>query len=180
MDEEVFEAHRERLRSVAFRLLGSLTEADDAVQETWLRVRDAERVESPRAFLTTVTARVCLNLLRSRRQRAEEPLDVRVPDPIVAPDAGGDPEHEAVLADAVGLALLVVLEALAPAERVAFVLHDLFAVPFDEIAPMLDRTPAATRLAGAAPGAGTAGGAGPGSGAAADGGRRVLRRRPEG
>jgi RNA polymerase sigma factor (sigma-70 family) len=144
---ERFEEHRPRLRAVAFRMLGSLGEADDAVQETWLRVSRADRsdVTNFGGFLTTVVARVCLNQLRSRRQRGEQPLDVHVPDPVVDPASGTDPEHEAVLADAVGLALLVVLEALAPAERVAFVLHDLFAVPFEEIAPILDRSPAATR-----------------------------------
>ncbi|HEU4346349.1 MAG TPA: sigma-70 family RNA polymerase sigma factor [Actinoplanes sp.] len=152
MDEQAwlterFEEHRARLRAVAFRMLGSLSEADDAVQEAWLRFSRADRrdVTNLGGFLTTVVARVCLNVLRSRRQRGEEPLDVHVPDPIVSPDSGADPEHEAVLADAVGLALLVVLEALTPAERVAFVLHDMFAVPFEEIGAMLDRSPVATR-----------------------------------
>jgi RNA polymerase sigma-70 factor (ECF subfamily) len=142
---ERFEEHRPRLRAVAFRMLGSLSEADDAVQEAWLRFTRADRgeVSNLGGFLTTVVARVCLNMLRSRRQRAEEPLDVHVPDPIVSADA--DPEHQAVLADAVGLALLVVLEALSPAERVAFVLHDMFAVPYEQIAPMLERSPEAAR-----------------------------------
>jgi RNA polymerase sigma factor (sigma-70 family) len=128
-------------------MLGSLAEADDAVQEAWLRASraDTSDVDNLRAWLTTVVSRICLNLLRSRRSHFEEPLDVRVPDPIVSPESGVDPEHEAVLHDAVGLALLVVLETLNPAERVAFVLHDMFALPFDEIAPVIDRSPAATR-----------------------------------
>jgi RNA polymerase sigma-70 factor (ECF subfamily) len=142
-----FEEHRSRLRAVAFRMLGSVSEADDAVQEAWLRLSraDVRGVDNLGGWLTTVVARVCLNMLRSRRQRGEQPLDVHVPDPIVGPDSGLDPEYEAVLADAVGLALLVVLEALGPAERVAFVLHDMFAVPFEEIAVMLERSPEATR-----------------------------------
>jgi RNA polymerase sigma factor (sigma-70 family) len=142
---ERFEEQRPRLRAVAMKLLGSLSEADDAVQETWLRLTRADRddVANLGGFLTTVVTRVALNMLRARRR--EEPWDVRVPDPVVTPESGADPEHEAVLGDAVGLALLVVLEELAPAERVAFVLHDLFAVPFEEIAPMLDRSPAAAR-----------------------------------
>jgi RNA polymerase sigma factor (sigma-70 family) len=142
---ERFEEQRPRLRAVAMKLLGSLSEADDAVQETWLRLIRADRddVANLGGFLTTVVTRVALNMLRARRR--EEPWDVRVPDPVVTPESGADPEHEAVLGDAVGLALLVVLEELAPAERVAFVLHDLFAVPFEEIAPMLDRSPAAAR-----------------------------------
>jgi RNA polymerase sigma factor (sigma-70 family) len=144
---ERFEEHRTRLRSVAYRMLGSLSEADDAVQDAWLRLNRADTtgVENLSAWLTTVVARVCLNVLRSREQRREEPLEVRVPDPIISRQDGGHPEHEAVLADSVGLALLVVLETLAPAERLAFVLHDMFAVPFDDIAPMIDRSPAATR-----------------------------------
>lgn len=139
---EHFEEHRGRLRAVAYRMLGSLSEADDAVQEAWLRVSraDTAAVENLGAWLTTVVARVCLNVLRTREHRREDPLEVRVPDPIV-----GDPEQEAVLADSVGLALLVVLETLTPAERLAFVLHDMFAVPFDDIAPMIERTPAAAR-----------------------------------
>ncbi len=142
-----FEEHRSHLRAVAYRMLGSLSEADDAVQESWLRLSrsDASEVENLRAWLTTVVARVSLNVLRSRRTRREEPLEVRVPDPVVSRDDGTQPEHEALLADSVGLALLVVLEMLAPAERVAFVLHDMFGVPFDEIAGLVDRSPAATR-----------------------------------
>src|SRR5918997_4991373 len=142
-----FEEHRTRLRAVAYRMLGSLSEADDAVQETWLRLSrtDAEEVENLGGWLTTVVARVSLNTLRARRSRREEPLDVRMPEPIVDRADGTDPEHEALLADSVGLALLVVLETLRPAERLAFVLHDMFAVPFDEIAPIVDRSPAAVR-----------------------------------
>jgi len=142
-----FEEHRTRLRAVAYRMLGSLSEADDAVQETWLRVSriDADEVENLGGWLTTVVARVSLNMLRSRRSRREEPLDVRMPEPIVDRADGTDPEHEALLADSVGLALLVVLETLNPAERLAFVLHDMFAVPFDEIAPIVDRSPEAAR-----------------------------------
>jgi RNA polymerase sigma factor (sigma-70 family) len=144
---EQFEQHRGRLRAVAYRMLGSLSEADDAVQETWLRLNrtDAGEVENLGGWLTTVVARVSLNALRSRGSRREEPLGVRVPEPIVDRADGTDPEHEALLADSVGLALLVVLETLSPAERLAFVLHDMFAVPFDEIAPLVDRSPAATR-----------------------------------
>ena len=142
-----FEEHRTRLRAVAYRMLGSLSEADDAVQETWLRLNriDSEDVENLGGWLTTVVARVSLNILRSRRSRPEEPLDGRMPEPIVDRADGTDPEHEALLADSVGLALLVVLETLKPAERLAFVLHDMFAVPFDEIAPIVDRSPEATR-----------------------------------
>ena len=142
-----FEEHRIRLRAVAYRMLGSLSEADDAVQETWLRLSriDADEVENLGGWLTTVVARVSLNMLRSRRSRREEPLDVRMPEPIVDRADGTDPEHEALLADSVGLALLVVLETLNPAERLAFVLHDMFAVPFDEIAPIVDRSPEAAR-----------------------------------
>ncbi len=138
-----FEEHRPRLRAVAYRMLGSFAEADDAVQETWLRAAatDPATVDNPSGWLTTVAARVCLNILRTRQARREEPLEVHIPDPILGPKGGTDPEHEAVLADAVGLALLVVLDELAPAERVAFVLHDMFTVPFDEIAPMLDPAP---------------------------------------
>src|SRR5918995_3613746 len=144
---ERFEEHRTRLRAVAYRMLGSLSEADDAVQETWLRLSrtDADEVENLGGWLTTVVARVSLNMLRSRRSRSEEPLDVRMPEPIVDRADGTDPEHEALLADSVGLALLVVLETLNPPERLAFVLHDIFAVPFDEIAPILDRSPDAAR-----------------------------------
>jgi RNA polymerase sigma factor (sigma-70 family) len=142
-----FEEHRTRLRSVAYRMLGSLSEADDAVQETWLRLSriDADEVENLGGWLTTVVARVSLNMLRSRRSQREEPLDLRMPEPIVDRADGTDPEHEALLADSVGLALLVVLETLSPPERLAFVLHDMFAVPFDEIAPMVGRSPTAAR-----------------------------------
>jgi RNA polymerase sigma factor (sigma-70 family) len=144
---EQFEEHRGHLRAVAYKMLGSLSEADDAVQESWLRLSrsDASEVENLRAWLTTVVARVALNVLRSRRTRGEEPLDVRVPDPVVTADDGTQPEHEALLADSVGLALLVVLDTLGPAERLAFVLHDMFAVPFDQIAPIVDRSPEAAR-----------------------------------
>jgi len=144
---ERFEEQRSRLRAVAYRMLGSVSEADDAVQEAWLRLNRADTgdVENLAGWLTTVVARVCLNVLRSRASRREEPLDVLVPDPIVDLEDGSDPEHEAVLADSVGLALLVVLDTLAPAERLAFVLHDMFAVPFEEIGPMIERSPAATR-----------------------------------
>jgi RNA polymerase sigma factor (sigma-70 family) len=142
-----FEEHRIRLRAVAYRMLGSLSEADDAVQETWLRLSriDADELENLGGWLTTVVARVSLSMLRSRRSRREEPFDVRMPEPIVDRADGTDPEHEAILADSVGLALLVVLETLSPAERLAFVLHDMFAVPFDEIAPIVDRSPEAAR-----------------------------------
>jgi len=144
---ERFEEHRSRLRAVAYRMLGSLSEADDAVQEAWLRLSriDAREVESLGAWLTTVVARISLNMLRSRRTRREEPLGVHMPEPIVDRADGVDPEHEALLADAVGLALFVVLETLSPPERLAFVLHDMFSVPFDEIAPIVDRTPDAAR-----------------------------------
>jgi len=143
---ERFEAERPRLRAVAYRLLGSPSDADDAVQEAWLRLNrsDAEAIESLEAWLTTVVARVALNMLRSRRTRREEPFDDHVPEPAAEAD-GADPELEALLADSVGLALLVVLETLTPAERLAFVLHDMFAVPFDEIAPIVDRSPDAAR-----------------------------------
>ncbi|MET8985455.1 sigma-70 family RNA polymerase sigma factor [Nonomuraea wenchangensis] len=143
----MFEAHRDHLRAVAYRMLGSLSEADDAVQETWLRLErtDVRDVANMGGWLTTVVGRVCLNLLRSRRTRGEEPLEPSMPDPVVTSPEGVDPEHEALLSDSVGLALLVVLQTLEPAERLAFVLHDMFAVPFDEIAPIVDRTPAATR-----------------------------------
>ncbi len=142
-----FEEHRGRLRAVAYRMLGSLSEADDALQDTWLRLSriDADEVENLGGWLTTVTARVCLNMLRSRRTRREEPFGPHVPEPIIDPVAGVNPEHEALLADSVGLALLVVLETLTPAERLAFVLHDMFAVPFDQIAPIVDRSPDAAR-----------------------------------
>jgi RNA polymerase sigma-70 factor (ECF subfamily) len=142
-----FEEHRTRLRAVAYRMLGSLTEADDAVQDTWLRLSrsGAGEVENLGGWLTTVVARVCLNMLRSRNLRREEPLGVRVPDAVVSPDGTLRPEEAALLADSVGLALLVVLDTLTPAERLAFVLHDMFGVPFEEIAPMVGRTPAAAR-----------------------------------
>jgi len=150
-DDEVlahrFEESRTHLSAVAYRMLGSISEAEDAVQEGWLRLSRAETsdVENLRGWLTTVVARVCLDMLRSRKMRSEEPLDVHVPDPIVSELDGADPEHEAVLGDSVGLALLVVLDTLTPAERLAFVLHDMFALSFDEIAPIAGRTPAASR-----------------------------------
>jgi RNA polymerase sigma-70 factor (ECF subfamily) len=142
-----FEQNRSRLRGVAYRMLGSLTEADDAVQEAWLRLTrsDADAVANLPGWLTTVVARICLDMLRSRKARREEPLEVHLPDPVVTRADGADPESEALLADSVGLALLVVLETLTPAERLAFVLHDMFAVPFDEIAPIVDRTPDAAK-----------------------------------
>ena len=144
---ERFEEQRPRLRAVAYRMLGSLSEADDAVQDAWLRLSrsDAGQIENLGAWLTTVVARVSLNMLRSRKTRREQPLDVHLPDPVVDRPDGTDPEHEALLADSVGLALLVVLETLAPAERLAFVLHDMFAVPFDDIARIVDRSPDAAR-----------------------------------
>jgi RNA polymerase sigma-70 factor, ECF subfamily len=144
---ERFEANRSHLRGIAYRMLGSVTEADDAVQEAWIRLSrtDTSDVENLRAWLTTVVGRVCLNMLRSRTMRREASLETYVPDPLLSPEAGVDPEQEALLGDSVGLALLVVLDALAPAERVAFVLHDVFAVPFDEIAPIVGRTPTAAR-----------------------------------
>jgi RNA polymerase sigma-70 factor (ECF subfamily) len=147
-----FEEHRARLRSVAYRTLGSLSEADDAVQEAWLRLSrfDADEIDNLGAWLTTVVARVCLNMLRSRRLRREEPLDdgiadVHIPDPIISRDGSLDPENAALLSDSVGLALLVVLDTLAPAERLAFVLHDMFGVSFDEIAEIIGRSSMATR-----------------------------------
>ena len=142
-----FDRERRRLRSVAYRIVGSVSEADDAVQEAWLRLQrvDADEIENLDGWLTTVVARICLNVVRDRRSHAEQPLDAFVPEPIVATDAREDPEQEALLADAVGIALQVVLDALSPAERVAFVLHDMFAVPFDEIAELLERSPGATR-----------------------------------
>jgi RNA polymerase sigma-70 factor (ECF subfamily) len=144
---ERFEANRPHLRGVAFRMLGSVTEADDAVQEAWIRLSrtDTSDVDNLRAWLTTVVGRVCLNMLRSRRTRREASLETHVPDPVLSPEAGMDPEHEALLGDSVGLAMLVVLDSLTPAERIAFVLHDVFAVPFDEIAPVVGRTSTATR-----------------------------------
>jgi RNA polymerase sigma factor (sigma-70 family) len=144
---EQFEANRTRLRAVAYRMLGSVSEADDAVQESWLRLSrsDPGEIENLRAWLTTVVARVCLDMLRSRKSRREESLGPHVPEPIVSREDEVDPEHQALLADSVGLALLVVLETLSPPERLAFVLHDMFGVPFDEIAPLVERTPAAAR-----------------------------------
>jgi RNA polymerase sigma-70 factor (ECF subfamily) len=142
-----FEANRGYLKAVAYRMLGSLTEAEDAVQEAWLRLSrsDVSAVENLRGWLTTVTGRVCLNMLRSRETRREEALGVHVPEPIISQEGGVNPEHEALIADSIGLALLVVLETLAPAERLAFVLHDIFAVPFDEIAPIVGRSATAAR-----------------------------------
>jgi RNA polymerase sigma-70 factor (ECF subfamily) len=143
---ERFERHRQHLRAVAYRMLGSVTEADDAVQEAWLRIReqDPQSVENMQAWLTTIVGRVCLNVLRSRRSRPEE-ASVHVPDPVVSLDEAEDPEHEALLAESVGLALLVVLEELTPAERLAFVLHDIFGVPFADIASALERSEAAAQ-----------------------------------
>jgi RNA polymerase sigma factor (sigma-70 family) len=142
-----FEEHRPHLRAVAYRMLGSLSEADDAVQDTWLRLSRAgtSEVENLGGWLTTIVARVCLNMLRSRNVRREESLGVRLPDPVISPEGALQPEEEALLADSVGLALLVVLDTLSPAERLAFVLHDMFELPFDEIAPMVGRSPAAAR-----------------------------------
>ena len=144
---ERFEERRPRLRAVAYRMLGSLSEADDAVQDAWLRVSrsDTTEVENLDAWLTTIVARISLNMLRSRRTRREEPLGPHVPDPVIEAVDQTNPEHEALLADSVGLALLVVLETLNPAERLAFVLHDTFGVPFEEIAPIVDRSPEAVR-----------------------------------
>lgn len=142
-----FEAQRPRLRAIAYRMLGSLSDADDAVQETWLRFdrTDTSDVSNLSGWLTTVVARVCLNLIRAREAKREDPLaDTHVPDPVITSESG-DPEHEALLSDAVGLALQVVLDSLAPPERLAFVLHDMFAVPFDDIAPLVEKSPAATR-----------------------------------
>lgn len=146
---EKFEANRPHLRAVAYRMLGSRTEAEDAVQEAWLRLvrSDTSDIENLGGWLTTVTARICLDLLRARKSRREEPLTIRVPEPAVTHEAGNgtDPEQDALLADSVGLALLVVLEKLNPAERLAFVLHDMFDVSFDDIAPIVGRTAVATR-----------------------------------
>jgi RNA polymerase sigma-70 factor (ECF subfamily) len=142
-----FEDHRAHLRAVAYRMLGSLTEADDAVQDTWLRLSrsGADGVENLGGWLTTIVARVCLNMLRSRTTRREEALGVYLPDPVISPPGVLQPDEEAVLADSVGLALLVVLDTLSPAERLAFVLHDMFQLPFEEIAPMVGRSPPAAR-----------------------------------
>jgi RNA polymerase sigma-70 factor (ECF subfamily) len=142
-----FEGHRSRLRAIGYRMLGSLAEADDAVQEAWIRLSrtDASTIENLPGWLTTVVSRICLNVLRSRRSRPEQPLDVHVPDPIVSRSEGVDPEHDALLADSVGLALLVVLDTLPPPERLAFVLHDTFSVPFDEVATIAGKSPEAVR-----------------------------------
>ncbi|TPQ18026.1 RNA polymerase sigma factor SigJ [Streptomyces sporangiiformans] len=144
---ERFEEHRGHLRAVAYRMLGSLSETDDALQEAWLKLSraDADEIRNLAAWLTTVVGRVCLDMLRSRTARREEPMDTYVPDPVVGSLDRIDPEQELLHADSVGLALLVVLETLEPAERLAFVLHDMFAVPFDDIAPIVDRSSAATR-----------------------------------
>jgi RNA polymerase sigma-70 factor (ECF subfamily) len=142
-----FEEHRGRLRAIAYRMLGSHSQADDAVQEAWLRLESADSrgIANLGGWLTTVVARVCLHMLRARRSRPEDAFGLEMPDPVVTGESPADPEQEAVLTDSVGLALLVVLDTLAPAERLAFVLHDLFAVPFADIAPMIDRTPEAAR-----------------------------------
>jgi RNA polymerase sigma factor (sigma-70 family) len=142
-----FERQRPRLRAVAYRMLGSLTEADDAVQDAWVRLSraDATDVENLGGWLTTIVARVCLNMLRSRQHRREEPLAVHLPDPVISLEADIQPEEQALLADSVGLALLVVLDALTPDERLAFVLHDMFELPFKDIAPVVGRTPAAAK-----------------------------------
>jgi len=142
-----FEENRTHLRAVAYRMLGSLSEAEDAIQEAWIRLgrTDTSGVENLKGWLTTVVARVCLDMLRSRKARPEEPVGAHLPDRVVNRAGGIDPEHEALMADSVGLALLVVLETLAPPERLAFVLHDMFAIPFEEIAPIVGRSPAAAR-----------------------------------
>lgn len=142
-----FEDQRGHLRAVAYRMLGSLAEADDAVQDAWMRASraDGAPIENMRGWLTTIVARICLNMLRARRTHREESLDAHLPDPVVTREGASQPEEEALLADSVGLALLVVLDMLAPAERLAFVLHDVFKLPFEEIAPIVDRTPAAAR-----------------------------------
>lgn len=144
---ERFEAHRGHLRAVAYRMLGSLAAAEDAVQESWLRLSraDAGDIQNLGGWLTTVVARVCLDVLRARTSQREEPLDAHLPDPVLSRPDGVDPEQQALLADSVGLAMLVVLDTLAPAERLVFVLHDVFAVPFDEIAPIVGRSPIAAR-----------------------------------
>ena len=144
---ERFEAQRTHLRAVAYRMLGSMTEAEDAVQEAWIRLSrtDASQVDNLQAWLTTVVGRVCLNMLRTRKTRREASLETHLPDLVLSPQQGVDPEQEALLGDSVGLAMLVVLDSLTPAERVAFVLHDVFAVPFDAIAPIIGRTSTATR-----------------------------------
>jgi len=144
---EQFEEHRAHLRAVAYRMLGSVSEAEDAVQESWIRLgrTDVSAVENLRAWLTTVVARVCLDMLRTRQSRREEPFTPDAPEPVATGPRGSSPEQEALLADSVGLALLVVLDRLTPAERLAFVLHDMFAVPFEEIAPIVGRSAEATR-----------------------------------
>ncbi len=142
-----FDSERPRLRSVAYRIVGSLSDADDAIQEAWLRLQrtDADEIDNLTGWLTTVVARICLNMLRDRKAHAERPLDAFVPEPVVSTEMGDDPEHQALLADSVGIALQVVLDSLSPAERLAFVLHDMFAVPFDDIATLIERSPEATR-----------------------------------
>src|SRR5215218_5372163 len=142
-----FQEHRPRLRALAYRMLGSMSEADDALQEAWIRLSRSNvgQIDDLGGWLTTVVARVALNMLRSRNMRREQPLDVRVPDPIVDRAEGIDPEHEALLSDSVGLALLVVLETLTPVERLAYVLHDMFSVPFEQIGAILERSPEAAR-----------------------------------
>src|SRR5918912_2969658 len=144
---ERFEEHRPRLRAVTYRMLGSTSEANDALQEAWIRLSrsDAGQIDNLEAWLLTVVGRVALNMLRSRKRRGEEPLEAHLPDPIVDLPEGIDPEHEALLADSVGLALLVVLETLRPAERLAYVLHDMFSVPFEQIGAILERSPEAAR-----------------------------------
>lgn len=144
---ERFEQHRARMRAVSYRMLGSLSEAEDAVQEAWLRLSraDVSHVDDLGAWLTTVVARICIDALRTRSARREEPIDARVPDPVISPPDAVDPEQAALVADSVGLALLVVLETLSPSERLAFVLHDAFDVPFEQIATIIDRTEPATR-----------------------------------
>ncbi|MCX5417816.1 sigma-70 family RNA polymerase sigma factor [Streptomyces sp. NBC_00059] len=142
-----FEEHRPHLRAVAYRMLGSLAEADDAIQETWLRLAGSgdRRIDNLGGWLTTVIGRVCLDMLRVRKRRGEEPLEERLPDPVISSEGRADPEQQALMADSLGLALLVVLESLSPAERLAFVLHDLFGLSFEEIAPIVDRTPATAK-----------------------------------
>jgi RNA polymerase sigma factor (sigma-70 family) len=149
-----FEEHRPHLRAVAYRMLGSVSEADDAVQDAWLRASraDASEVDNLGGWLTTIVARVCLNVLRARKTRREQPLEEHLPDPVISPYRMTQPDDHAVLADSVSLALLVVLNTLSPAERLAFVLHDMFGLPFEEIAAMVDRSPAAARQLASRPG----------------------------
>jgi RNA polymerase sigma factor (sigma-70 family) len=144
---EQFEAHRAHLQAVAYRMLGDLSEADDAVQEAWLHLSraDTSLVKNLGGYLTTIVARICLDMLRARKSRRGQSLEASGPEPMVRPESGSDPEHEALLADSVGLALLIVLDTLTPAERLAFVLHDIFGVPFDEIAPIVERSETAAR-----------------------------------